>query len=290
MAAASTDDLGEFYAMAMAVSVPAAMVADSSIIIVPLSSPGDGEIIDFTYLAGGKLMIVKVHDTPQPMMTYGHVASYSAETVDKPFQVGTMVKLATPTNFVIAKQRLVVAISTAAGAEVDLRTETVQPGAKRPCTRQLEIGGKLVEDTGEEIKGTSTYLLDLDGVKHLTRNKTDIPQRERELYFIFRAMDSGKWDYSISTDFVLQTEQYRSMVCEQGDTQSGDRHLAFESCGLISRVQKLRIFHEKEKMKLLLTGSVLVECTTDPTLKLQDFATDEKNFNKTTTISVLSML
>lgn len=67
--AASTDDLGEFYAMAMAVSVPAAMVADSSIIIVPLSSPGDGEIIDFTYLAGGKLMIVKVHDTPQPMMT-----------------------------------------------------------------------------------------------------------------------------------------------------------------------------------------------------------------------------
>ena len=136
----------------------------------------------------------------------------------------------------------------------------------------------------------STYLLDLDGVKHLTRNKTDIPQRERELYFIFRAMDSGKWDYSISTDFVLQTEQYRSMVCEQGDTQSGDRHLAFESCGLISRVQKLRIFHEKEKMKLLLTGSVLVECTTDPTLTLQDFATDEKNFNKTTTISVLSML
>ena len=194
-----------------------------------------------------------------------------------------MVKLATPTNFVIAKQRLVVAISTAAGAEVDLRTETVQPGAKRPCTRQLEIGGELVEDTGEKIKGTSTYLLDLDGVKHLTRNKTDIPQRERELYFIFRAMDSGKWDYSISTDFVLQTEQYRSMVCEQGDTQSGDRHLAFESCGLISRVQKLRIFHEKEKMKLLLTGSVLVECTTDPTLTLQDSATDEKIFNKTTT-------
>ena len=280
--AASTDDLGEFYAMAMAVSVPAAMVADSSIIVVPLSPPGDGEIIDFTYLAGGKSMFVKVHDTPQPRMTYGHIASYSAGTFDKPFQVGTMVKLATPTNFVVAKQRLVVAISIAAGAEVDLRTETVQPGAKRPCTRQLETGGELVEDTGEKIKGTSTYLLDLDGVKHMTRNKTDIPQRERELYFLFRAMDNGRWDYSISTDFVLQTEQYRSMVCEQGDTQSGDRHLAFESCGLISRVQKLRIFHEKEKMKLLLTGSVLVECTTDPTLTLQDFATDEKISNKVT--------
>ena len=227
-------------------------------------------------------MFIKVHDTPQPRMTYGHVASYSAGTIDKPFQVGTMVKFASPTNFVVAKQRLVSAIGVAAGAEVDLRTETVQPGSKRTCIRQLETGGELVEDTGEKLKGTSTYLLDLDGVKHLTRNKTEISHREKELYFLFRAMDSRKWGYSTSTDLVLQTEQYRSMICEQGDTQSGERHLAFESCGLISRVQRLRIFHDKEKLKLLLTGSVLIECTTDPTLSLQDFVIDEKISNKTT--------
>ena len=227
-------------------------------------------------------MFIKVHDTPQPRMTYGHVASYSAGTIDKPFQVGTMVKFASPTNFVVAKQRLVSAIGVAAGAEVDLRTETVQPGSKRTCIRQLETGGELVEDTGEKLKGTSTYLLDLDGVKHLTRITTEISQREKELFFLFRAMDSRKWGYSTSTDLVLQTEQYRSMICEQGDTQSGERHLAFESCGLISRVQRLRIFHDKEKLKLLLTGSVLIECTTDPTLSLQDFVIDEKISNKTT--------
>ena len=278
----STDELGEFYAKAMAVSVTATLVVDSSIIIVPLSPPGDNEQIDFTFLAGSKLMFVKLHDTPQPRMTYGHVASYSAGTVVKPFQVGTLVKFASPINFVVAKQRLVMAISNAAGAEIDLRSETVQPGIKRACIRQLETGGELVEDAGEKLKGTFTYLLDLDGVKHMTRNKTEIPQRERDLYFLFRAMDNRRWDYSISTDLVLQTELYRSMVCEQGDTQSEDRHMAFESCGLISRVQKLRLFQEKDKLKLLLTGSVLVECTTDPTLTLQDFAIEEKISNKTT--------
>ena len=148
----STDELGEFYTMAISVSVTAALVVNSSIIIVPLSPPGDNEQIDFTFSAGSKSMSVKVHDTPQPSMTYGHVASYSAGTVVKPFQVGTMVKFASPINFVGAEQRLVMAISIAAGAEVDLRSETVQPGTKRVCIQQLETGGKLVEDAGEKSK------------------------------------------------------------------------------------------------------------------------------------------
>ena len=146
----------QFYATAMAISVPAPLVADSSIVIVSLSPPADNEIIDFTFLVGGKSMFIKVHDTPQPRMTYGHIASYSAGTIDKPFQVGTMVKFASPTNFVVVKQRLISAIGVAAGAEIDLRMETLQPGSKRPCIRQLETGGELVEDTGEKLKGTST--------------------------------------------------------------------------------------------------------------------------------------
>ena len=93
-------------------------------------------------------------------------------------------------------------------------------------------------------------------------------------------MDLGKWDYSISTDLVLQPEAYRSMVWEQGDTQSDDQHPAFTACGLISRVQSLLIFSNKEKMKLILIGSVLIEGAAEPTLKLEDFVTKEPISNR----------
>ena len=277
---ASTDDEGEFYAL-LAMMAPAETVPDGSIIIVPLDPPAQDEALDFTFVSGRKSMFVKVHDKPQTRNTYGHVASYSAGTADKPFPVGTLIKFATPANFIVAKHRLVIVVKDATGAEVDLPTDTsTGAGGKRP--RQLEIGGELGEDTTEKPKGTSTYLLDLDGVKHFTRNKTDISQRERDLHFIFRAMDTRKWDYCVSTDFVLQTELYRSMVCEQSDTQPEDRHIAFQSCGIMSRVQKLHLFQKKEKLKLLLTGSVLMECTTDPTLSLLDFASEERISNRTT--------
>ena len=63
----------------------------------------------------------------------------------------------------------------------------------------------------------------------------------------------------MSTDLILQTELYRSMLCEQGDTIPSDRREAFMSCGIMSRVGTLLIFSKKEKLKTLLTGSVLVE-------------------------------
>jgi hypothetical protein len=70
-------------------------------------------------------------------------------------------------------------------------------------------------------------------------------------------MDDGNRDYCTTTDLILQTESHRSMICEQGDTIPRDRHEAFMSCGIISRVGSLLIFSKKEKMKALLTGSVL---------------------------------
>jgi hypothetical protein len=45
--------------------------------------------------------------------------------------------------------------------------------------------------------------------------------------------------YSVSTDLMLQVEVYRAMLCEQGDTRTEDRHSAFVSCVLISRVSRL---------------------------------------------------
>lgn len=112
-------------------------------------------------------------------------------------------------------------------------------------------------------------------MKRPTRNKTDIQQREKDLHFVFRTVDVPKWDYSISTDLVLQPEEYRSMICEQADTQTEDQHPAFTACGLISRVQLLLLFSNKEKLKLLMIGSVLMEGSNEPTLTLEDFVTKD---------------
>ena len=251
---ASSDEVGEFYAMAMIQAVPAAQVPENAVIVIPLTPPEEGQVLDMTYVAASSLMFLHVHEKPQARMTYAHCAAYSTGTVDGPIPISALVKFPSSTSFLVARPRLVAAVVATTGTEVDMMAG--EP--KRQCVREPVSGGELPDDTGEKIKGTSTYLLDLDGVKHPTRNKTDVAQRERDLNFVFRAMDPDKWEYSISTDVVLQPEQYRSMVCELGDTQSNDRHNAFISCGLISRVQRLSFVGEKEKMKLLLTGSVLL--------------------------------
>ena len=95
--------------------------------------------------------------------------------------------------------------------------------------RRPVIGGETGEDAEERPKGT---YLNLDELKHFTRNKTDLALREKELNFIFRAMETQRRDFATGTDFILKTEVYRSMLNEQGDTQTGDRHKAFESCGI----------------------------------------------------------
>ena len=96
------------------------------------------------------------------------------------------------------------------------------------------------------------YLLDLNGKKLYTRNKSDTFQREKDLGFVFRAMDDTEMDYNITTDLVLQVEVYRSMLWEQGDTKAEERHEAFFSCSLISRIQGLKLSTKFEKLKLLL--------------------------------------
>lgn len=274
----SSDNEGEFYAMAMAHVLPAAAVPNEAIIVIPLTPPEDGQALDFTYLAASKSMFVQVHEKPQARMTYGHCLAYSTGVTDRPVVIEGTLKFPTTVNFIVAKPRLVDAIRAAVGPVVDIHEEA--EAAKRQCVRPLVLVGEQAEGAGEKLKGTSFYLVDLEGVKHPTRTKTDIPQREKDLNFIFRAMDVLKWDYSISMDCVIQPEQYRSMLCEQGDTQTDDRHEAFMSCGLISRVQKLQMFSSKEKIKLLMIGSVLLEGGGEPTITLEDFVTGEKVSSK----------
>ena len=72
------------------------------------------------------------------------------------------------------------------------------------------------------------------------------------------------------------------MLCEQGDTRTDDRHIAFESCGLICRVSRLQFFTKNEKLKSFLIGSVLKQGSREA-LSLEDFATGEKITSKPTT-------
>jgi hypothetical protein len=186
--------------------------------------------------------------------------------------VGNQVKFPSASKYLVATPELVGLLRSSLGPEPVVTTSDIVP-AKRPCTRPLDTGGEQADDIEDKPKGTSTYILDLDGVKRPTRNKSDIPQREKDLHFMFRAMDVGKWDYSMSTDLVLQPEAYRSMLCEQSISQIEDQHPAFTACGLIIRVQSLPIFFNEEKLKLLLTGSILIEGSSEPSLNLEDFVT-----------------
>ena len=48
------------------------------------------------------------------------------------------------------------------------------------------------------------------------------------------------------------------------------------SCGLLSRVQRLQIFTQTEKLKWLLMGCILLEGSSEPTLSLEDFTTTDR--------------
>ena len=72
---------------------------------------------------------------------------------------------------------------------------------------------------------------------------------------------------------VLQAEEYRSMINEQGDTRSCDRHESF--LWVTHSDAKVDTLHNTVKFKLLLTGAVLLHGKGTPTLTLEDFATGE---------------
>ena len=119
------------------------------------------------------------------------------------------------------------------------------------------------------------YILDLDGCKHSTRNKSDIAKREKDLGFSFRAIDRERWEYVMGTDFLLQAAEYRVTIMQQGRLRAKHRHKAFTSCGFFDRIQGLSLLQKHGKIGLLLTGQILVEGDV-PTLILEDFVDGDK--------------
>jgi hypothetical protein len=108
--------------------------------------------------------------------------------------------------------------------------------ARKQCTRAIEKGGELAEAKGMLAM---KYILDLDGVRHGTRNKADLAVREKDLGLFSRALDPERWEFAMGVDFLLQSEEYRCMLLEQGPTRSDLRHPALTFCGLLDRVQNL---------------------------------------------------
>jgi hypothetical protein len=100
--------------------------------------------------------------------------------------------------------------------------------------------------------------------------------REKELNLMYQTKDAEKQEFGISNVCVIQPEACRRMLSEQGDSQIEDRHKAFMACGLISRVQKLPLYRLKNKLKLLMIGSVMLEGADEATLTLEDFGSGEK--------------
>jgi hypothetical protein len=221
-------------------------------------------------------MFLQLHEKPQQFMTYGYCLGYSGGTADLPLALQKIFKFPFATTYIVTKARLVATIRAATRPVVDLQLGA--EASKRQCIRTLGVAGEHAEDTGEKLKGTSSIVfMDLENDRRCTRTKTDLALREKESNFCYRAMDVERQEFGITGGCTIQPEAYRSMLCEQGDTQTEERHKAFAACGFISRVHRLPLFRSKDK---LMIGSVLLEGVGEETLTLEDFVTGEKIANR----------
>ena len=140
----ATNDEEETYVL-FAAKCRGNAVPDGSIIIVSLTPPIESDVLNFTFMASGGAMFIKLHETPRERNTYGHVASYSVCLAVQPDPVGKLIKFATMIDFAITEPQLVAAIIGATGAAVDIPTDAAVPSVKRP--RPLNNGGESAEDT-----------------------------------------------------------------------------------------------------------------------------------------------
>lgn len=274
LVATSTGEDGEYFGMQLARNVAVADIAPDSVIMLPLFVTADAVPLDFDSMAAGPRIYLKLVGPPQRIMSYAICLAYSEGAVGRVVPVGHLVKFPTPSHFVEATAFIVgrlAAMSTTV-PPVDALSD---PGesSKRPCIRTPVLSGELTESNSD--KGMSKFIMDLDGCKYPTRNKTDLTQREKDLGFVFRALDIKRWEFVMGTDYLLQPEEYRSMIIDQGKTRDDHRHRAFETCGFLDRVQSLGIVQKTPKLKLLLVGSFMIEGSS-PTLTLDDFVDGDK--------------
>ena len=273
----SSDIAGDLFNCSRATKVPLSDILPDAIIMVPLFAMENATIMDSTALAVGSMIYIRLDYQPQPHAVFGSCLAYSEGAGDREVQIGARVRFPPPLNFLVAKPPLVDLIVSMSGTEVANLKNGDEPVNKRLCTRLPEEGGEQAggDQDAHIEKGMTKYILDLDGCKHSTRNKSDIALREKVLGFSFRAIDKERWEYVMGTDFLLQAAEYRVTIMQQGRLRAEHRHKAFTSCGFFDRIQGLPFLQKHSQIELLLTGQVLVEGEV-PTLTLEDFVDGDK--------------
>ena len=136
----STDDDGEYLAMTLMHSLPAATVPEESIIILPLVVPIEGVPLNFTYVAASKHVFIRIHVRPQPRLTYGQCMAYSEGSFEQLIPIGAYIKFPSVANYLVAKPEMVELMKDSIRPNVRrLLSDTIP--AKRLCIRPLDTGG-----------------------------------------------------------------------------------------------------------------------------------------------------
>jgi hypothetical protein len=268
----STSVAGDLFNMSRAVLAPIEEVTEDAVILIPLFSV-EGEVpMNSDALANGPILYVKLDGLPQPRAVFGTVIAYSESSGPRVLDIGSKIRFPPPPYILVAKPSLLGLVDATLGTAADNpRTSEALP-IKRLRTRLPEEVGEPTD--GRDDKGMSKYILDLDGVKHSTRNNSDIAQREKDLGFVFRMADQDRHEHIMGTDFTLQVETYKSTVFQQARLRDNKRHISFISCGHLDRVQDLDFIHRSDRLRLLLTGQMMVEGGA-ATLTLDDFVNGE---------------
>ena len=185
----ATGEAGELFATRVQ-KTAIAEVADDAYCVVPLRAPEETETLDYDFMASSSHIFFKLRGKPQTIMTYAFTIAFSEDVHDPPSDIDNTVKFPSPTHLLVATGDLLHALSGPTMA-VNLADTLADSTVKRQCLRQLDEEGDLSEV--REDKGMLKYILDLEGVRHHTRVKTDIPAREKQLWFAFRAMEPDRW-------------------------------------------------------------------------------------------------
>lgn len=113
-----------------------------------------------------------------------------------------------------------------------------------------------MENSGEQPDAAGlSYIFDLDGMRHSTRSKKDLAQREKEPVLGMRAIDKRRWPHLMGNDTLLHYIEYARVIDEQIQTTPSARETAYQSCGIADRIGSLNLLNDSEKLKLLLTVS-----------------------------------
>jgi hypothetical protein len=141
------------------------------------------------------------------------------------------------------------------------------------------VQGKIEERKLEQNKAleweypySKYYLIDLDGTKYPTRSKENLIEREKDFWFLFRALDMNRrFAISKMDHYELDIQRYRSYVEDEGNSVDHKRRNdAFAASRYYHRVPTTALFTDPAKLKLFLTGNVKIGGII-PNFQLEDF-------------------